>query len=111
MRVKEDGILTEAERERLAEDGLVMAPGVRRRLLDERFMIYNALTTPSGHLWLSWAQADEEGKSLLPSEIVRGVRQLFPGIPVSNVAVEPSQAQSAAEQRLFVRNGSLSWSC
>ena len=90
MRVKEDGILTEAERERLAEDGMAMAPGVRRRLLDERFMIYNALTTPSRHLWLSWAQADEEGKSLLPSEIVRHVRQLFPGIPVQSVAAEPS---------------------
>lgn len=102
MRVKEDGILTEPERELLAEDGIVMAPGVRRRLLDERFMIYNALTTPSRHLWLSWAQADEEGKSLLPSEIVRHVRQLFPGIPVRSAAAEPSPGLPISEQRLFV---------
>ncbi|MBD2869473.1 helicase-exonuclease AddAB subunit AddB [Paenibacillus arenilitoris] len=102
MRVKEDGILTEPERERLAEDGVVMAPGVRRRLLDERFLIYNALTTPSSHLWLSWAQADEEGKSLLPSEIVRHVRQLFPGIPIIGAAAEPSPGLSAAEQSGFV---------
>ncbi|HTG70768.1 MAG TPA: helicase-exonuclease AddAB subunit AddB [Candidatus Udaeobacter sp.] len=102
MRVKEDGILTEPERERLAEDGIAMAPGVRRRLLDERFMIYNALTTPSRHLWLSWAQADEEGKSLLPSEIVRHVRQLFPGIPVQSVAAEPSPSLPVLEQRMFV---------
>ncbi|WP_138753334.1 helicase-exonuclease AddAB subunit AddB [Paenibacillus sinopodophylli] len=102
MRVKEDGILTEAERERLAEDGLAMAPGVRRRLLDERFMIYNALTTPSKHLWLSWAQADEEGKSLLPSEIVRHVRQLFPGISIQSIAAEPSPSLSVAEQRKFI---------
>ncbi|WP_028610364.1 helicase-exonuclease AddAB subunit AddB [Paenibacillus harenae] len=102
MRVKEDGILTEPERERLAEDGLVMAPGVRRRLLDERFMIYNALTTPSRHLWLSWAQADEEGKSMLPSEIVRHVRQLFPGIPVHSAAAEPSSSLPVQEQREFV---------
>ncbi|CAM4519682.1 ATP-dependent helicase/nuclease subunit B [Paenibacillus endophyticus] len=102
MRVKEDGILTEAERERLAEDGLAMAPGVRRRLLDERFMIYNALTTPSRHLWLSWAQADEEGKSLLPSEIIRHVKQLFPGMPIEGIAAEPSPSLPAAEQRKFV---------
>lgn len=101
-RIKEDGILTEPERERLAEDGIVMAPGVRRRLLDERFMIYNALTTPSRHLWLSWAQADEEGKSLLPSEIIRHVRQLFPGIPVRNAAAEPSPGLPILEQRMFV---------
>jgi len=102
MRVKEDGILTESERERLADDGIVMAPGVRRRLLDERFMIYNALTTPSKHLWLSWAQADEEGKSLLPSEIVRHVRQLFPGIAVQSIAAEPSPSLPLSEQRKFV---------
>ncbi|CAM4309778.1 helicase-exonuclease AddAB subunit AddB [Paenibacillus alkaliterrae] len=102
MRVKEDGILTEAEREQLAEVGLVMAPGVRRRLLDERFMIYNALTTPSRHLWLSWAQADEEGKSLLPSEIVRNLRQLFPGIPVQSAPAEPTPGLPVAEQRMFV---------
>lgn len=102
MRVKEDGILTEPEREQLAENGLVMAPSVRRRLLDERFMIYNALTTPSCHLWLSWAQADEEGKSLLPSELVRHVRQLFPGISVYSAAAEPSPSMPASEQRMFI---------
>ncbi|MDQ0111720.1 helicase-exonuclease AddAB subunit AddB [Paenibacillus harenae] len=102
MRVKEDGILTEAERERLAEGGTPMAPGVRRRLLDERFMIYNALTTPSRHLWLSWAQADEEGKSLLPSEIVRHLKQLFPGIPVDASAAQPSAALKVEEQRRFI---------
>ncbi|WP_424766710.1 helicase-exonuclease AddAB subunit AddB [Paenibacillus sp. sgz302251] len=102
MRVKEDGILTEPERERLAEDGLVMAPGVRRRLLDERFMIYNALTTPSRHLWISWAQADEEGKSLLPSEVVRQLRQLFPGISVRSVAAEPTPGLPVLDQRMFI---------
>ncbi|OMF34181.1 helicase-exonuclease AddAB subunit AddB [Paenibacillus sp. FSL H8-0548] len=102
MRVKEDGILTEQERERLAEDGLAMAPGVRRRLLDERFMIYNALTAPSRHLWLSWAQADEEGRSLLPSEIIRQIRQLFPGIPIQSIAAEPSPSLSILEQSMFV---------
>lgn len=81
MRIQEDGVLTEQERERLADEGLVMAPGVRRRLLDERFLIYNALTTPSAHLWISWAQADEEGKSLLPSEVIRQVKQPVPWHP------------------------------
>lgn len=102
MRVKEDGLLTEPEREQLATDGIAMAPSVRRRLLDERFMIYNALTAPSHHLWISWAEADEEGKSLLPSEIVRHLRQLFPGIAVCRKAAEPSAAMDPAEQRQFV---------
>ncbi|MBH5318142.1 helicase-exonuclease AddAB subunit AddB [Paenibacillus sp. GSMTC-2017] len=102
MRVKEDGILTESERDELTEDGMSMAPSVRRRLLDERFMIYNALTRPSSGLWISWAQADEEGKSLLPSEIIRGLRSLFPGIHVSEVAPEPSFAMPIDVQRTYI---------
>ncbi|MFX3633685.1 MAG: helicase-exonuclease AddAB subunit AddB [Candidatus Pristimantibacillus sp.] len=103
-RIQEDGVLTEQERERLAEEGLVMAPGVRRRLLDERFIIYNALTTPSRHLWISWAQADEEGKSLLPSEVIRQVKGLFPGIPVDVAAVEPAPGMEEALQRAYIQH-------
>jgi helicase-exonuclease AddAB, AddB subunit len=104
MRIQEDGVLTEQERERLAEEGLVMAPGVRRRLLDERFLIYNALTTASHHLWISWAQADEEGKSLLPSEVIRQVKQLFPGIPVYQAAGEPTPGMETSEQRSYIEH-------
>lgn len=101
-RTQEDGILTEAERELLEESGVRMAPGARRRLLDERFMIYNALTKPGRHLWVSWAQADEEGKALLPSEIVRMLKGLYPGIPVYDEPLGPSPDMPEEEQLPFV---------
>lgn len=104
MRIQEDGVLTEQERERLAEEGLVMAPSVRRRLLDERFIIYNALTSPSVHLWMSWALADEEGKSLLPSEVIRQIKQLFPAIAVHTAAGEPTPGMAEQEQRSFIEH-------
>lgn len=104
MRVKEDGILTEAEREELTAEGLEMAPSVRRRLLDERFMIYNALTTPSESLWVSWAVADEEGKSLLPSEIIRGLRGLFPALQIQDALAEPSYDMPAERQTAFLQH-------
>ena len=46
-------------------------------MLDERFLIYTALTAASKQLWLSYPVADDEGKTLLPSEIVRHVRKMF----------------------------------
>ncbi|MFF2887780.1 helicase-exonuclease AddAB subunit AddB [Paenibacillus sp. NPDC057967] len=104
MRVNEDGILTEAERDTLVAEGMEMAPSVRRRLLDERFMIYNALTTPSDLLWISWAEADEEGKSLLPSEIIRNIRSLFPGLPTRGIGTEPSESMPAEEQKEYVQH-------
>ncbi|MBO7746474.1 helicase-exonuclease AddAB subunit AddB [Paenibacillus sp. MWE-103] len=102
QRMQEDGVLTEQERETMESGGLVMAPGVRRKLLDERFMIYNALTTPSRHLWISWPLADEEGKSLLPSEVIRHVKGLFPGLAETGAAMEPVPGMSPDEQRSFV---------
>ncbi len=104
MRIQEDGVLTEQERERLEQSGLVIAPGVRRKLLDERFMIYNALTTAGDHLWISYALSDEEGKSLHPSEVIRQIKQLFPGIPERVEAGEPSPQLPAEEQLRYIRH-------
>lgn len=104
MRVNEDGILTEAERDTLVAEGMEMAPSVRRRLLDERFMIYNALTTPSGLLWISWAEADEEGKGLLPSEIIRNVRGLFSGLPTLGIGTEPAESMTEEEQKEYIQH-------
>lgn len=75
---KEDGILSEGERLLLENSGMELASGASRRLLDERFLIYNALTAASTRLWISYATADEEGKALLPSEIIRQLQGMFP---------------------------------
>lgn len=55
-----------------------LAPGSSRKLLDERFLIYNALTAASSKLWISYAAADDEGKALLPSEVIRQLQVMFP---------------------------------
>lgn len=101
-RVNEDGILSEAERELLSHTGLELAPGSRRKLLDESFLIYTALTIPSDRLWLSYPLADEEGKSLLPSETIRHMKALFPSIEHDLLTGEPSAAQSTLIQASYI---------
>jgi ATP-dependent helicase/nuclease subunit B len=96
-KLNEDGLLTEAEREKLAQSGLRLAESSRRRLLDEQFLIYNALCTPSEHLWLSYPLADEEGKSLLPSDLIRQVKQLFPSVKEAAAWVEPPADDTAIQ--------------
>lgn len=98
MAVRENGLLSEPERERLAEAGLQLAPGARRRLLDERFLAYLALTTPSRHLWVSYPASDEEGKGLLPSEYIRRIRQRFPGLSVGTLQAEPQESEDEERQ-------------
>ncbi|WP_150266397.1 helicase-exonuclease AddAB subunit AddB [Paenibacillus tepidiphilus] len=88
---KEDGILTEGERLTLEHAGMELGPGSSRRLLDERFLIYNTLTAASRKLWISYATADEEGKALLPSEIIRHLLGMYPeGLAVRPVTGFPS---------------------
>ncbi|URN94330.1 MAG: helicase-exonuclease AddAB subunit AddB [Candidatus Pristimantibacillus lignocellulolyticus] len=102
MRLQEDGLLSEADREQLVTDGLAMAPSSRRKLLDERFLIYQILTRASSKLWISYPLADEEGKSILPSEIIRQIRSQFPMINVQHIAIEPHLRMSEQEQRNFL---------
>ena len=91
--IGEDGILTEREREALAEGGLELAPGHLRRLLDEEFWIYAAVALASDTLWISWHRADREGKAVLPADLVRRIRRLFPGIPVAVADAVPADGE------------------
>lgn len=86
---KEDGILSEGERSVLENAGMELAPGASRKLLDERFLIYNALTTGSRKLWISYATADDEGKALLPSEVIRHLHRMFPSVHEHSLAALP----------------------
>jgi ATP-dependent helicase/nuclease subunit B len=101
-RIPESGVLTEAERERLLDSGLPMAEGSRRRLLDEQFLIYTTLCGPSRRLWLSYALADEEGRTLLPSEIIRQMERRFPGLGRRPLPAEPSPELPESGQLEFV---------
>lgn len=94
---QDDGVLTEQERSLLSQTGMELAPGISRKLLDERFLIYNALTSASRHVWVSYPAADDEGKELLPSEVVRHVRKMFPGLPVHRLSAQPSAEQREEE--------------
>lgn len=87
--MKEDGILNERDRDKLSMNGMQLAPGSIRRLLDERFMIYTALTLPSVSLWIGYPLADDEGKAMLPSEVVRRIERLFPQLRTMDESGEP----------------------
>ncbi|MHA0855784.1 helicase-exonuclease AddAB subunit AddB [Paenibacillus sp. CMAA1364] len=102
--LQEDGVLTEQERIQLTEVGIELAPSISRKLLDERFLIYNALTSASHHVWISYASADEEGKVLLPSEVVRHVKKMFPYLKEQPLLAQPSEEQTSEELLSYITN-------
>ncbi len=90
LRPAEGGILDEAERERLAEMGVELAPTAKQRLMAEAYVLYQALTRPSEYLWISCPLADEEGKALLPSPVFERVKDMLPGVSVWFFANQPT---------------------
>lgn len=93
--MSEDGVLSEHERDWLGDAGVELAPGSRRKLLDERFILYTALTLPSRRLWISYPLADEEGRTMLPSEIVKQLGKWLPPLKKATLALEPPPDSSA----------------
>ncbi|MGG6314326.1 helicase-exonuclease AddAB subunit AddB [Paenibacillus macerans] len=102
--LQEEGVFSDQERQRLAEIGLELAPGLTRKLLDERFMVYGALTGASRSLWLSYPASDEEGRALLPSEVIRHVKRIFPALKEQPLSQAPGLMDNGdpalAEQQL-----------
>jgi ATP-dependent helicase/nuclease subunit B len=98
-KMTEGGILSEADRESAAGLGMQLAPDNRRKLLDEQFLAYTGFTLPSHGLWISYSLADEEGKSLLPSEFVKRILRMFPGLASTNelFMVDPSMADETGQ--------------
>lgn len=64
------GIFSEVERQALESKGMTLAPGGKRRAFEEQFLIYRGLTRPSLGLFLTFANGDEEGKSLFLSPLL-----------------------------------------
>ena len=79
-RPKENGIITEQERESLIGCGLELAPGSLRRLFDKQFLTYTVLTRASEALWVSYSLADQEGNALPPSPVIGQIKEIFPGM-------------------------------
>ena len=78
IQVKEDPILSDAERRTLNERGEVLKERLPRQAF-ERYLFYLAVTRAREHLILSYPRFDLEGKEALPSFYVEEVRSLFEG--------------------------------
>jgi ATP-dependent helicase/nuclease subunit B len=72
------GVITDAEREELIGLGVELTPPARRRVAEERFIAYEALTCASQRIYLSYPRSDTAGKTMRASPFYIAVRSLFP---------------------------------
>ncbi|MFJ7668100.1 helicase-exonuclease AddAB subunit AddB [Lysinibacillus sp. NPDC097195] len=94
-RMDYEGLLSDAEREWFTHIGYELAPTSKNRLLQENFLFYRAITTPSDKLYLTYPTADEEGKALIASLYIKKVigndktAGLLSGVNVERVVMDP----------------------
>jgi ATP-dependent helicase/nuclease subunit B len=99
----DDGMLSEKDRELLHHFSVRVAPTSREQLLDEPFAIYLALASPKERLYITYPLADGEGKSLMPSMLLKRLKEMFPTIQEKQWGNEPLSLP-LHEQLSFITN-------
>ncbi|WP_077623098.1 helicase-exonuclease AddAB subunit AddB [Sediminibacillus massiliensis] len=95
MKPGESGMISEEERELLAEQGMKLADGSKRQLLDDWFYVYLAFTSAKDQLWISYPLSDEEGKSKVPSQLIKRMEDLFPSCREHTLLQDPEELMDA----------------
>ncbi|RKL69349.1 helicase-exonuclease AddAB subunit AddB [Salipaludibacillus neizhouensis] len=93
----EDSMVSEEERTFLEKQGLQLAPGAQRQLLNESFVLYMSQSLASEKLYMSYPLADEEGKSLQPSMMLNQIQEVFPELKVEVALEGPADVQTDKE--------------
>lgn len=75
-------ILSESDRAGLEKLNVTLSPSVREKAFIQRFYLYLLMTKTSQKLYISYSLKSNDSKSLLPSYLIRNIRQLFPEISV-----------------------------
>lgn len=74
---KTRGIITDAEKEKLAGINIELAPTAREKAFREQFYVYMLFSKPANKLYVSYSSSDMEGKPLKPSYFLERLRQVF----------------------------------
>lgn len=92
-RMINEDILGSEEKETLRNSGLDFGIDEDLKIIEEKFLIYNALASPSQRSSLSSATSDTEGRALRPSLLMERFRTIFPGVVFSDDLIATRENQ------------------
>lgn len=93
----EGGILSQPERQMLAQAHYELAPTARERAFIQRFYLYLNLTKPSQRLYLTYAGRGADGASRRRSYLIGMLQRLFPGLEITDDTQSPSDLMTQIE--------------
>lgn len=111
---KDDGLLSDRERELLEQKGIPLSETMKTRAFLEQFLIYRTLTSPKKYLYISYALDMGEDSGGRPSWLVRRVRTILPevsctqgeavsGFGAENAVRLPERAEAWLSQDIAMR--------
>ncbi|WP_099221991.1 helicase-exonuclease AddAB subunit AddB [Listeria costaricensis] len=103
-RLADGGVLSEQDRQALAQNGIELKPSNQKQLVYEEFIAYRLFSLPSDHLYLSYPAADEEGKLLPESSYLRKLKTQFPQLTETIDVLDPTLLQPT-EQLAYIVSG------
>ena len=77
---KDNGLLSDRERELIREQGVVLSETIQARAFLEPFLIYRTLTAPQLFLYVSYALDRGDGGRGRPSWLIRRMRKILPEV-------------------------------
>lgn len=83
-----EDVLTDAEKDLLAADGMELSTNSRVRAFLDQFYIYSTFTLPRERLYLSYAGADSAFHTLRPSFVIARLKKVFPHLEVRGGMLE-----------------------
>jgi len=101
------GILSQMERESLADHKVELAPTAREKAFIQKFYLYLNMTKPSHKLYLTYAQVDAKGKAIRPSYLVKTVKRLF--LHMQETVLHSENALEAAKLYLVTPKSGLAY--
>lgn len=77
-------IISQFEREKMAEHHLELAPGAREKVFIQKFYLYLNMTKPSDALYVTFSKVNADGKALRRSYLIGTMLQMFPKLTVAD---------------------------
>lgn len=93
-------IISQFEREKMAEHHLELAPGAREKVFIQKFYLYLNMTKPSDGLYVTFSKVNSDGKALRRSYLIGTLLQMFPELKLEEI-----EELSAEEDVLTPENG------
>ena len=94
------GLLSERDREKFEEKGIVLAPSAKEKSFIQKFYLYMILTKPSKQVILTYSRASSDGKSLRPAYLIFDLQKMYPSLEVRQIRQELTAKELTKESGL-----------